>query len=345
MSSSSKGPQRSRRDFLKSTAIIGGGAGCAAGAGYWHLVRRQPHTRVGIYRASSYRDSIRSIIQRGLSNYPEIIRRAQHGTVVLKPNLVEYSDVRPVNTNPAVVAGAIAAFKNLGAKRVIVAEGPGHLRDTELLLESSDLEHAILSEQSHFVDLNLDGTQAIALEANYTRLLNILFPRTLTEASLIVSMPKLKTHHWAGVTLSLKNMFGTVPGARYGWPKNILHWRGIPNSIVDINIALQPHFAIVDGITGMEGDGPLRGQAVDSGVIIMGDNLTAVDTTAARVMGIYPERIEHLRMMLSHGGTMRSDRIQQIGEHISAVRHDFRVVDALAAIKKPNAFISAIHGV
>jgi uncharacterized protein (DUF362 family) len=345
MSSSSKGRQSSRREFVKHSAIIAGAAGCTAGAGYLHLVDRQPHARVSIYRATSYRDPISRIIQEGLSNYPDIVRRAQQGTVVLKPNLVEYSDIRPVNTNPAVVAGAIAAFRSLGAKHVIVAEGPGHVRDTELLLESSDLEHAVLSEKSHFIDLNLDSTQSVALEVNYTGLKNILFPRTITEASLIVSMPKLKTHHWAGVTLSLKNMFGTVPGARYGWPKNILHWRGIPKSIVDINVAIRPHFAIIDGITGMEGDGPLRGDAVDAGVLIMGDNLTAVDSTAARVMGIYPERIEHLRMMLSHGGTMRSDRIEQIGERISAVQRDFRVVDAFAAIKKPNSFISAIHGV
>ncbi len=45
----------------------------------------------------------------------------------------------------------------------------------------------------------------------------------MREADLIVSVPKLKTHHWAGVTLSLKNLFGLVPGCRYGWPKNVLH--------------------------------------------------------------------------------------------------------------------------
>jgi uncharacterized protein (DUF362 family) len=48
-------------------------------------------------------------------------------------------------------------------------------------------------------------------------------------------MPKVKIHHWAGVTLSLKNMFGTIPGSVYGWPKNVLHWKGIDRSILDIN--------------------------------------------------------------------------------------------------------------
>ncbi len=60
---------------------------------------------------------------------------------------------------------------------------------------------------------------------------------------------------------SLKNMFGVVPGSVYGWPKNALHWAGINGSIVDINSSLPiPRFAIVDGIVGMEGNGPLQGR-------------------------------------------------------------------------------------
>jgi uncharacterized protein (DUF362 family) len=51
-------------------------------------------------------------------------------------------------------------------------------------------------------------------------------------------MPKVKTHHWAGVTLGLKNMFGTIPGSVYGWPKNVLHWKGIDRSILDINCTI-----------------------------------------------------------------------------------------------------------
>jgi len=67
-------------------------------------------------------------------------------------------------------------------------------------------------------------------------------------------MPKIKTHHWAGVTLSLKNMFGIVPGTKYGWPKNLLHWSGIHESILDICATVPIHFVIADGITAMEGN-------------------------------------------------------------------------------------------
>jgi uncharacterized protein (DUF362 family) len=59
----------------------------------------------------------------------------------------------------------------------------------------------------------------------------------------------------------MKNMFGIVPASRYGWPKNILLWAGIHESILDISAVVAPHFVIADGIVGMDGDGPLNGNA------------------------------------------------------------------------------------
>jgi hypothetical protein len=83
-----------------------------------------------------------------------------------------------------------------------------------------------------FVNLNRDELIRIPLRASYTGMTQLWLPRTVLEADFMVSMPKIKTHHWSGVTLSMKNMFGVVPGARYGWPKNILHWKGIQESIL-----------------------------------------------------------------------------------------------------------------
>src|SRR4051794_13562110 len=263
MSSKSK-VTYSRRDLLQMCGGVAAIFTVGTAGAYTYRKYNQPRTRVGIYRVTAYDKPLEKTIREGLLNFPDVIRRAQAGTVVLKPNLVEYDRSRSVNTNPAVVAAAIAAFRSVGAKNVVVAEGPGHCRDTEWLLEGSDLEHAITTESARFVDLNLDAAHPVKLIPNYMKLDELSFGNTLLGASLIVSLPKLKTHHWAGVTLSLKNMFGTVPGALYGWPKNVLHWNGIDNSIVAINGSLKPHFAIVDGIEGMEGDGPLRGETVRS---------------------------------------------------------------------------------
>ena len=102
----------------------------------------------------------------------------------------------------------------------------------------------------------------------------------------------MKTHHWAGVTLSLKNMFGAIPGSVYGWPKNVLHWKGIDRSILDINSTLPAHFVIADGIVAMEGNGPLHGTARDLGRIVMPDDPVAADFTCARLMGFDPRLVK-----------------------------------------------------
>lgn len=328
-----------RRQFLKKLAV-GATAGAALGLGLAYGLNRKTVSRVTILKAKSYTENLTGLVKRALQNYPAVIERARGRRVVLKPNLVEYYEARGVNTHPALVAAAIEAFRSLGAREVLVAEGPGHQRDTEMLIEQSGLDNALKAGRAAFVDLNLDSTHSVPLRENYTRLGRLFFPDTILGADLVVSMPKLKTHHWVGATLSLKNMFGTVPGVKYGWPKNVLHWCGdqsIEKSIVDINLALQPGFAIVDGIEGMEGDGPLRGETVQSGVIIMGDNLTAVDATGARVMGLNPERLSYLRVMQRHGGTLSESRIEQLGEPVGAVRCDFKVLPTFAFLKLASA--------
>ena len=331
MSSDSK--KVTRRDFLKlsATGIVGALLGGLAMP--WVKRLQQPAADVTILKEGSYQNSLADTIRRGLDNYPHIQQKVSDGKIVLKPNMVDYYPGHPLSTHPAVIAAAIAAFRQLGAKEVIVADGPAHNRDTEMVLEQSGIAGALKDERARFVDLNLDAISPVALVSNYTGLSQLFFPHTILNADLVVSMPKLKTHHWAGTTLALKNLFGVIPGVKYGWPKNFLHWHGISNSIADIATTIRPGFAIIDGIVGMEGDGPLHGTAVDSGVIIMGDNLSAVDVTATRLMGIYPENIEYLRLLLPYGGTINEARIRQLGEPLEAVQQDFEVVPHISFIK------------
>jgi len=149
----------------------------------------------------------------------------------------------------------------------------------------------------------------------------------VTTAEVLISLPKLKTHHWAGATLSLKNLFGTMPGICYGWPKNELHWRGIDNSIVDIALTRTPDLAIVDGIIGMEGDGPLNGSAKPMGVLIMGCDPLAVDGTACRLMQLDPERVRYLGLGYQRKlGLLQAREIQQIGESIECLAQPFATV-------------------
>ena len=107
-------------------------------------------------------------------------------------------------------------------------------------------------------------------------------------------MAKMKTHHWTGATLSMKNLFGTVPSGVYGWPKNVLHWAGIEECIADLHAAFPRQFAIVDGIVGMEGNGPIQGVPKRVGVLVAGSDPVSVDATCCRIMGLDPMQIGYL---------------------------------------------------
>jgi uncharacterized protein (DUF362 family) len=124
----------------------------------------------------------------------------------------------------------------------------------------------------------------------------------------------------------MKNMFGVVPGAKYGWPKNILHWRGIQQSIVDICATVPIHFVIADAIVAMEGNGPLAGTPRPLGRIILADDPVAADATCARLMGFIPERIPHIAETAKFLGNASSDLIDQLALTLIAANPPFRVV-------------------
>ena len=207
--------------------------------------------------ASSYDADLTDVITRGLDLVGAAVRGRR---VFLKPNLVEYEANTAINTHPLVVAAAAQAVLKAGASEVVVGEGPGHRRDIEYLLAGTGLDEVLRDLRVRFVDLNHDDIREVPLGSRYTTLNSLWLPTELLQSDFVVSMPKLKTHHWAGMTASMKNLFGTVPGAVYGWPKNLLHFRGIEQSIIDLTATIKPHLAIVDGIVAMEGDGPIMGR-------------------------------------------------------------------------------------
>ena len=203
------------------------------------------------------------------------------------------------------------------------------------MLSQTGYEQSLRDERIRFVDLNRDELIRTPLRASYTGMKDLWLPRTVLEADFLVSMPKIKAHHWSGVTLSMKNMFGVVPGARYGWPKNILHWKGIQESILDVCATVPIHFVIADGIVAMEGNGPLNGTARALGKIVLADDPVAADATCARLMGFHPERVRHIHEGSRFLGNASPTLIDQVGENVAspvvpfAVVPEFRYLQAL----------------
>ncbi len=303
-----------RRRFLGFGAVTAAGSvACrrehAAGA-----VVRAP---VAIVRASSYRADLPDCLARGAA----ACRMEARGKRVLrKPNLVECERGGVIHTQVEVLAAAVELFERLGAAEVRIGEGPGHRRDALYLAEEAGYRTAVRGFEGRFTDLNRDDVARVAPFAGTGE---IYLPRTALAADLIVSVARMKTHHWAGATLSMKNLFGVVPGALYGWPKNYLHQLGIARAAVELDRIFPRSFGIVDGIVGMEGNGPVQGRPRACGVLVMGADLAAVDATACRIMGIDPAKIEYLA---AARGRVAEQQIEQRGEAIASVRTPFALI-------------------
>lgn len=292
-----------------------------------------PMARVHVAPVADYQQEIAKTLSEQFAHFREQLP-LKGKRVVLKPNLVEYHRDRVINTHPAFIAAVIELCHREGAAEVIVAEGPGHWRNTEYLVTASGLGDVLRHYKTRFIDLNHDDPVKTPNLAQLTRLEYLYLADTIAHADVVISLPKLKTHHWAGVTLSLKNLFGTMPGICYGWPKNELHWRGIENSIVDIAMTRTPDLAIVDGLVGMEGDGPLNGTPVPLGVVVMGTDLVAVDATCCRLMELDPTKIGHLKLgYLKKLGQVEEAKIEQLGEVLAQRSQPFETIPRFSNLR------------
>ncbi len=292
--------------------------------------RRPPRSRVAILDANEYSETLHETLFEGLKLFN---LNFSGKSVLLKPNLVDYIPGTHINTHPLLVAAAAECFKRLGARSVVVGEGPGHHRDTYLVLYESGLLQQLRRVAVPFVDLNRDCVVKRKLCTDYSGLHEIWLPKTVLEADFIVSMPKIKTHHWSGVTLSMKNMFGVVPGIKYGWPKNILHWKGIERCIVDICATVPVHFVIADGIVAMEGNGPLAGTPRHLGMLVLADEPVAADATCARLMGFMPERVPHIAAAARFLGNSSLDSIDHLAEPLKLPSRPFDLVPEFRYLK------------
>jgi uncharacterized protein (DUF362 family) len=319
-----------RREVLSASAAA---VGIAAMSG---CKREQPlvSSRVSIVRAPLYDQRVYETMRLLLEEHQLNVRGRN---VVIKPNLVEFEPESFINTNPLLVHAAVEAFRARGAASVVIAEGPGHRRNTLDLADAAGYFKIVPKFEDTFVDLNLDDVTHVNLPRQFSRLGKLYLPNTALGAGLLVSMPKMKTHHWVGATLSMKNLFGLVPGGVYGWPKNVLHWAGITESIADLHAAFPRQFAIVDGIVGMQGNGPIQGVAKPVGVLVAGSDPVAVDATCCRIMCINPYQIGYLR--LATGGVdaqISEQNIRQTGEAISAVATPFDLISEFQTIRLGN---------
>ncbi len=124
-----------------------------------------------------------------------------------------------------------------------------------------------------------------------------------------------------------------MPGTKYGWPKNILHWKGIHRSILDICATVPIHFVIAHGLIAMEGNGPLHGTHRQLGKIVLANDPVAAGLVCAQLMGLNPSLVWHLNRAAHFLGNGSPGRIDLIAERLPQYVEPFDVLSAFAHLQ------------
>jgi uncharacterized protein (DUF362 family) len=262
--------------------------------------------------------------------------------VLIKPNLVTsmfflwYSgklteeDFQGCFTDARIVRALAVMAKESGAKRIVVGEGPASGDGWAAFMQSGyvamveDLEkEGIKVELLDFTDEPYTWVKSKGL-ANP----EYAVPKVVTEATCVISVPALKTHSMTGVTLGLKNVaVGLLAGRVYGFFKYGAPHQKIPEWITDMCSIFKINYTVVDGIWGMEGNGPLNGTPINMDLIVAGADPVAVDSVCTAIMGFDPKNIVHIMMAAQNGlGVADLGQITIEGEKIASVAKPFKVV-------------------
>jgi uncharacterized protein (DUF362 family) len=171
------------------------------------------------------------------------------------------------------------------------------------------------------VDLNQDESREKVVPAG-KRMSSRNIPLTLEEADVIISVPVMKIHFAALVSLSLKNLQGAVPPLE----KYMSHFFGLWQSLININQIVKPDLIIIDGLWGQEGFGPISGTPRQMDVLIAGSNPVAVDAVASRVMGLDPAQVPVCFLAYLQGlGPLEADDIEVLGPKLEEVSQPFQL--------------------
>jgi len=245
-------------------------------------------------------------------------------TVVVKPNIVEipYSlTYGSVITDPRVLEAMVQLLRDYGVKRVVVAEGKSvNMRyediDPEDVFEKTGLKEVIVRSGGEIMGWHEESY--VEIENPQGEILSrVRVPRSVLEAEMFISVPKLKTHCQTEITVGIKSMQGVYNVS----DKVMLHNESFPWKMIDMLRVLRPNLSIVDGLIAGEGYGPIYSEPVKMDLIISSEDVVAVDAVSSYIMGIDPMEVPMIRLGHSEGiGIGDLSLIEIRGEDIDRVR-------------------------
>jgi uncharacterized protein (DUF362 family) len=333
----------SRRSFLEA----GLGSLAVAAIGPWPAVLGRERPVVAIVRIQ--RGNVGRAVEEAIDLLGGIARvTAGRERIMLKPNLVAES---PRITTKLEVVRTLASLLKGAGKEVLIGEGSAagtgfnlrsgvqyRTRSREILdpmqqYVFDQLGYTELARSARVPLVNLHSGELVEVEVPGGYVFDrITLHRSLTDIDMLVSVPMMKTHVLATVTLGMKNVIGLYPGTEYYSVRSWLHEHaaraqspGVAYEIVDMVRANKMGLTVIDASQAMEGNGPSDGEIVDMGLIIAGTDPLATDMVGAAIMGIAPREVPTFVAAWGVGMTPTSlDAIEVRGAPLADVQRRFK---------------------
>lgn len=252
------------------------------------------NSRVSIVRCSDY-SKVKDAIKEALSLIGGLEKIITPGNrVLLKPNVLS---IRPpegaVTTHPAVISAMCELVSEAGGIPVI-GDGSGIVKpgatSTAQAFKVSGIEGAASICKAELINFETSGFVEVDVP-NAREFSRLHIAKAILEADVIISLPKLKTHELTLYTGAVKNFFGTIPQKTRKQIHSLEDRARFGEAVVDIYSVVKPQLAIMDGVIGMEGNGPANGTPISAGVIMASYDCVSLDIVAAELIGFDPLKI------------------------------------------------------
>ncbi len=261
------------------------------------------------------KDDVGEAVQKSITLLGGIrIRRGSE--VIIKPNICSKKNTENmVTTDPRVLEAIIKMVKKR-TDRIVVVESDNISGEAEKRAERTGILEVIDRYDAEFMNLSRDETVEQQIAG-----LTVRIPKTIMEADYLINTPKIKTCNIENlmISIAMKNMFGVIADRK----KTIFHKR-LTDILLYLNRTIKQKLIVVDGVTAMEGLGPVWGTPVHLNLIISGLNPVTVDTVCCNIMEINPYTVEVLWRAYKMGmGEINIERIKILGERIEDVHKRF----------------------
>lgn len=219
--------------------------------------------------------------------------------ILIKPNLLSAKPPeRAITTHPEVVRAIIKLVKEAGATPVVGDSPGGAIKGVERVWNETGMKK--IAQEENIELINFETFGVIETKLNHPTVKSIHLSKIISNVDGIINIPKLKSHGMQTFTCAVKNFYGCIPGLRKGeYHKFAPHPDEFGHLLSEIYLHIKDkvRFHIIDGIIGMEGNGPSSGDIRKLDIIAACDDALALDTFLVHILGFRKGRIEALHYL------------------------------------------------